>query len=157
MKDIVRMTFDHTDWEEVLSLILRSFEYMDGIIDPPSSANRLTAQILKDKARTDHVFGVFIDGKPVACIFCTPREDCLYVGKLAIDTQLQGKGYGKRLMKRAEAHALQLGYQCIELQVRVELDENRGYFEELGFSKTGETAHEGYDRTTSFTFRKWLD
>lgn len=157
MKDIVRMTADHTDWEEVLALIQRSFEYMEGIIDPPSSAKRLTADILKEKAKTDHVFGVFVDGKPAACVFCTPKKDCLYVGKLAIDKSLQGQGYGKRLMKRAETHALQLGYQSIELQIRVELDENRAYFEELGFSKTGETSHEGYDRATSNTFRKWLD
>ena len=29
-------------WEELLAVIRESFAYMDGVIDPPSSAHRLT-------------------------------------------------------------------------------------------------------------------
>ncbi len=151
------MTAEHTDWEAVVALIRRSFEYMDGVIDPPSSAYRLTADALRERASTEYVFGMFKNEKPAACVFCLPQETCLYIGKLAIDTGLQGMGFGKRLMQRAEAQALQLGLDCLELQVRVELEENRTYFEYLGFVKVGETAHVGYDRPTSYTLRKWLD
>ena len=157
MKEIVRLTPEHTNWEDVLELISRSFEYMDGIIDPPTSANLLTAEKLKEKAANQYAFGAFHEGKPVACVFCEARADCLYVGKLAIDKALQGKGLGKKLMARAEAQALKLGLSSIELQVRVELEDNRAYFEHLGFVKTGETSHEGYERATSNTLRKWLD
>lgn len=157
MKEVVSLSPEQTNWEDVLALITRSFEYMDVIIDPPTSAKRLTAEILKEKSGTNHVFGIFRDGKPVACIFCEPRNDCLYIGKLAIDLDMQGQGFGRKLMARAEALAQTLDYSTVELQVRVELDQNRAYFEHLGYVKTGETAHEGFTRSTSNTFRKWLD
>ena len=38
-------------WEELLAIIRESFAYMDGVIDPPSSAHRLTPETLRAKAQ----------------------------------------------------------------------------------------------------------
>lgn len=150
---IVALDPVHTDWKAILELILSAFAYMDGVIDPPSSAYRLTVDNLARKAGAERGFAIYADGKPVACMFCDPRPDCLYVGKLAIDPQWQGKGLGRKLVAHARTLARELGYDEIELQTRVELTGNHRFFEGLGFVKTGEDAHEGYDRPTSIRMR----
>ena len=149
-----RMMPEDPHWQAVLDLILDAFAYMEDVIDPPSSAKRLTVENLQQKAAREHALVLFDGEAPVACIFCDPREDCLYVGKLAVSETWRGRGLGKQLIGEAEALARQLGYSELELQTRVELTSNHRFFGALGFSKTGETAHAGYDRPTSITMRK---
>jgi hypothetical protein len=57
-------------------------------------------------------------------------------------------------MASAEADAKILGLAALELESRIELTENHQAFAALGFTKTGETAHPGYNRATSITMRK---
>ena len=144
------------DWTRLLDLIQRAFGYMEGRIDPPSSMHRLTAEGLALKAR-DEICFLAHDGRQITgCVFCDPREDALYVGKLAVDPNHQGKAIGKALMHRAEAEARSRALPALELQTRVELSENHATFARLGFVRTGETAHAGFDRPTSITMRKAL-
>ncbi len=42
MIEIARTGEDFDRWQELVALIVSSFAYMDGVIDPPSSAHRLT-------------------------------------------------------------------------------------------------------------------
>ena len=151
-----RMMPGEAGWPAVLGLILDAFAYMDDVIDPPSSAKLLTVENLQQKAGREHALVLFEGETPVACIFCDPRRDCLYVGKLAVSQAWRGKGLGKQLIGEAAALARQLGYGELELQTRVELTANHRFFEALGFIKTGETAHAGYDRPTSITMHKQI-
>lgn len=95
----------------------------------------------------------------VACVFLTPpKAQALYVGKLAVHPDHQGGrgGYARVLLDHAadEARA-RGGLPALELQTRVELVENHLAFRAMGgFEKTGETAYDGFDRPTSFTFRR---
>jgi GNAT superfamily N-acetyltransferase len=66
---------------------------------------------------------------------------------------LQGLGVGKTLMAAVRAEAKRLGIKMLELQTRIELTENHATFARMGFVKTGETAHAGFDRPTSITMR----
>ncbi|MCB1386201.1 MAG: GNAT family N-acetyltransferase [Nitratireductor sp.] len=153
---IRRLEPEDTDWQAVLELILSSFAYMTGIIDPPSSAHRLTVGALREKAGREQGYAIFHGAVPVACMFCDPRPGCLYVGKLAIARDWQGRGLGRKLMAHAEQVARSLGQDTLELQTRVELTGNHLFFQGLGYHKTGETAHAGYSRATSITLRKQL-
>ena len=141
------------DIPATLALIRSSFAYMDGRIDPPSSMHRLTVQALA--AHEGEIWVIEEDG-PVACIVLTPMIDALYVGKLAVEAQSRGRGMARALLDKAEQRAVALGFDALELQVRVELTENVEAFAGMGFVKTGETAHEGYARPTSITMRKDL-
>ncbi|WP_119306758.1 GNAT family N-acetyltransferase [Cohaesibacter haloalkalitolerans] len=137
---------------EILALIHEAFAYMDGRIDPPSSMHHLTVE---DIARQCEIGEVWSIGSPVkACVFLTGKPDCLYLGKMAVSADARGDGLGRALVKIAEQRAEGLGYTALELQTRIELVENHRIFAALGFVKTLETAHPGYNRPTSITMRK---
>ena len=48
------------------------------------------------------------------------------------------------------------GKPALELQTRIELTGNHAAFRRMGFVETARTAHPGFDRPTSITFRKRL-
>ncbi len=153
---VERLEPDFAPWNDVLALVRRSFAYMDDIIDPPSSAHRLTVEGLRAKARREMAFAAYDDGSLVGCVFVELRRDHAYVGKLAIDPAHQRGGLGRLLLEAAEAQARGLGLKALELQTRVELTGNHAAFARLGFHETGRTAHPGFDRPTSVTMQKVL-
>lgn len=140
------------DWPAILSLIQRAFAYMEGVIDPPSSLHRLTPEAIAAQSREGEVW--VIGAPPVACVFLTPKADALYVGKLAVDPSQQGRGLGRALIDLAATRARARGLPALELQTRVELVTNHAVFARMGFTQTAATAHPGYDRPTSLTFRR---
>ncbi|MFK0166667.1 GNAT family N-acetyltransferase [Rhizobium sp. NPDC090279] len=141
-------------WDALLDLILTSFAYMNGRIDPPSSALALTPEILKAKAISEIAY-IALEGEQLAgCIFCRPEAESLYVGKLAVLPAAQGKGIGKRLLVMAEATARKLCLKDLRLETRIELINNHATFTAWGFRKTAENRHAGFDRTTSIEMRK---
>ncbi|MEQ9125696.1 MAG: GNAT family N-acetyltransferase [Alphaproteobacteria bacterium] len=142
------------DFDAILALIRRCFAHMEGRIDPPSSMHRLTAAAIREQAAAGEVWQVMDGGAPIACVFLTPRPDCLYLGKLAVDSAWRGRGLARRLVETAAARAREFGLPALELQTRIELVENRRTFAAMGFDRTGETAHPGYDRPTSVTMRR---
>ncbi|MER9298324.1 GNAT family N-acetyltransferase [Mesorhizobium sp. M0621] len=151
---ITQIPADFDRWDDVLALIMRAFASMDGVIDPPSSANLLTADTLRDKARQETGFVALNGDRIVGCVFALERVAELYVGKLAIAPDCQGQGIGRRLMQAVEDLARSRGKVAIELQTRIELTANHAAFGRLGFHETERTAHEGYARPTSITMRK---
>lgn len=142
------------DFDAILALIQRSFAFMEGRIDPPSSMHRLTPESVARHAAEQEIWLIRENGDLIACMFLTAHPDRLYLGKLAVDAAQRGKGHAKTLVDLAEARAAALGLAAVELQVRIELVENQRFFEAMGFAKTAETAHPGYDRPTSITMRR---
>jgi len=154
---VTRLPEDFSAWAELHDLIMRSFAYMDGVIDPPSSAHRLTPANLRDKASNEICFIATLDGRLAGCIFAAERAEAFYVGKLAVDDSARGMGIGRALMQAAEHHAVAQGKPALELQTRIELEANHATFERMGFVEFERTAHEGYCRPTSITYRKTLN
>jgi N-acetylglutamate synthase-like GNAT family acetyltransferase len=153
---IVRLDGSFARWEELLALILSSFAYMDGRVDPPSSALNLTVEALARKAEIEIAY-VALDGETLlGCVFLRPEAECLYIGKLAVSPDAQGRGVGGQLLATAEQVARSLGLLSLRLETRIELIENHAVFSRWGFSKTAENAHSGFARTTSVEMRKSL-
>jgi len=142
------------DMAAVLRLVQDSFAFMRGRIDPPSSAARLTTADIARQAAEGEVWVLDDLDLPVACLFLTPKTDCLYLGKLAVDARFRRQGLAQALVRHAESRAKLLALAVLELQTRVELTENHAAFRAMGFAETGRTAHEGFDRPTTITFRK---
>ena len=153
---IIGLPADFDRWDDLLALIRRAFAYMDGVIDPPSSAHLLSADSLAEKAKREAGFVAVENGRIVGCVFALERARDFYVGKLAVEPALQGQGVGARLMQAVEDLARERDKDAIELQARIELTANHAAFARLGFRETARTAHAGYDRSTSITMRKVL-
>lgn len=145
------------DWDALLALILTSFAYMQPRIDPPSSALHLTRQSLIEKTRVEKAYAADENGRLLGCIFCRPEPpDCLYIGKLAVAPDAQGKGVGRLLLQAAEAYAGTCGLTCLRLETRIELTENHRVFEKWGFVQTAKGCHPGFTRPTFVEMRKTL-
>ncbi|MEL7464557.1 MAG: GNAT family N-acetyltransferase [Pseudomonadota bacterium] len=150
---IIRIAGPDEDWPAIHRLLTDAFAYMEGRIDPPSSLHRMTAEDLRRSATP--AFIAESGEKILGCAFAAPKDDALYLGKLAVREDMRGAGLAQRLIAMAEDEARRLGLDALELETRIELTENHGAFAALGFVKTGETAHPGYDRPTSVTMRKF--
>ncbi len=156
MIEIVRIGEDFGRWHELLALIMASFAYMEEVIDPPSSAHRLTPASLAQKARDEIGFVAVENGKLVGCVFCKLEPVFLYVGKLAIAPSHQRRGLGRRLLAAAEENARKNGLSTLRLETRIELTANHLAFSRWGFEKTAENSHPGYSRVTSIEMQKRL-
>ncbi|MEM9046689.1 MAG: GNAT family N-acetyltransferase [Pseudomonadota bacterium] len=143
------------DWEAIHALLTRAFAFMEGQIDPPSSLTRMAPDCLARKAEAETVLLATSPGL-IGCLFAKPQDGALYLGKIAIDPDHQGQGIGRALVTAAEELARQNSQTALVLETRIELTENHAAFARLGFVKTAETAHPGYDRPTSITMRKVL-
>ncbi len=140
------------DAAAILRLLQAEFAFMAGRIDPPSSLGALTPEAIETQARTGEVWA--IGDPPVACVFLTAKPGALYLGKLAVAASHRRRGLARALVALAETRARALGLPLLELQTRVELTENHATFRALGFAEAGRTAHPGFDRPTSITFRR---
>ena len=143
-----------SDWTGLLALLRSAYAYMESRIDPPSSLLRMDVVQLEAKAREETLILAFEGPRLVGCAFACVRDDCVYVGKLAVHTAVRRRGVAGRIMQAAEALARAEARPCVELETRIELTENHATFAALGFSRVGESAHPGFDRPTSITMRK---
>ncbi|MEM7671221.1 MAG: GNAT family N-acetyltransferase [Pseudomonadota bacterium] len=149
----IRQAGADTDWPDIHALLTRAFAYMEGRIDPPSSLTRMSVACLAQKAARETVL-LAEDPRLVGCLFATSRTGALYLGKIAIDPDCQGRGIGRALLAAATEIAKQKRLRALELQTRVELVENHAAFSALGFETIAKTRHSGFDRATSLTMRR---
>jgi GNAT superfamily N-acetyltransferase len=152
----LRRVLPTDDHQPLLDLIRCEFAFMEGRIDPPSSMHRLTCAAIAEQAAVGEIWAVGEADTPVACVFFTVKTPALYVGKLSVAASHRGRGLARRLIDLAAERAGVLGLGHLELEARIELVENQAAFASMGFVKTGETAHPGYDRPTSVTMQKAL-
>lgn len=146
-----RLTADDSALDLVLPLLHRAFASMEGRIDPPSSLAALTPADLARQAETGEVWAT--GTPPVACLFLTWQPDSLYLHKLATDPAHRGRGHAARLIGLARRRAAARSRRWLTLSSRVELTETHAALAALGFTETARTAHPGFDRPTSITFR----
>ncbi|MBL4666508.1 MAG: GNAT family N-acetyltransferase, partial [Sneathiella sp.] len=142
-----------SDWQPLLNLIQIAFSSMENRIDPPSSMHKLTVQNLQQKATTETLFYAKIEDVLVGCAFASNQNQILYVGKVSISPDYQGRGIGQQLMQACKHLAQRKGIAELEVQTRIELVENHVFFNKLGFVETSKTSHDGYDEPTCITLR----
>lgn len=144
------------NWHELHGLLHTCFAYMADRIDPPSSLNRMTSDDLRRKSEAETLVLAYDAGRLVGCAYLADRPDAIYIGKVAVLPEHQRRGILRRMMAIAERLAHDCGKRALELETRIELAENHATFRALGFAKSAEKAHAGYDRPTSITMRKPL-
>lgn len=144
------------DWHVLHEMLVDCFAFMEDRIDPPSSLNRMTPDTLCQKAAAETLVLVRSDGLIVACGFLKVEDSAVYLGKLAVLESFRGQGILRRIVEIAEAVARNNGKGLLRLQTRVELTENQMKFEAIGFTKTAESSHPGFERPTSIEMTRFI-
>ena len=148
-----RVDPEGNDCRDVIDLILAAFDYMEGRIDPPPSAYRLTPDTIRTQTKRGLVLLVEMERVLLGCVFLTRGMQDFHLGKLAIVPACQRRGIGRSLFEASAEIPRAEGFREIELQTRVELIENQSAFTAIGFCEVGRTTHAGYDRPTFVTMR----
>lgn len=107
--------------------------------------------ILKEDILSESAFGYFIDGKPIAYIALNTRfdkeyndvkwslnhENSLVVHRLAIHSDFQNQGIGKKLMKFAEEYAVKNKYSGIRFDAFSKNPQALYLYKSLGYQEAG--------------------
>jgi GNAT superfamily N-acetyltransferase len=70
------------------------------------------------------------------CVYAEVRGDRGYLGLLAVEPALQGRGLGKRLVAAAEDHLKRVGCRAVDLRVVSARSELLLFYERLGYAPT---------------------
>lgn len=127
---------------EILAVVHAAFDHLQ----PPSSAMRETVADLEARLRAGPIFVAAAAGRIVGSIFCAPVGDALYLTRLATLPAWRRRGVGAALLAAADGEARAAGARRLTLRVRVNLPDNRRYFESAGFAVTGEGQDPGRAR-----------
>lgn len=143
--------------ERFLNLLQISFAHMEGRIDPPSSLHQLTEEQINDFAADEILLGIEDEQEEIiACLFASVKSDHFYLGKWAVHPDYQRHGCASALLEWVEETANSYGLKKLALETRIELTENHIVFEKMGFVKTAESAHEGFEKPTEIRMEKQL-
>jgi hypothetical protein len=116
----------------------------------------MTPETLRENAGEEILIIVLDAGELIACGFLREAEESIYLGKLAVKAGFRKRGILRSIITLAEGIARSRRKSALELQTRIELVENHETFAAVGFVKTGQSSHAGYDRPTSITMKKFI-
>ncbi len=78
---------------------------------------------------------ISMDKEYIPVKWLTPNENNIYVHRLAIHPNFQGKGYAQQLMDFAEQHAIENNYTSIRLDTFSKNKRNQMFYELRGYKK----------------------
>jgi len=85
-------------------------------------------------------------GEAVGLLVLLDAADHLLLDNIAVRSDRQGTGLGRRLIAFAEGEARRLGFAELRLYTHVTMVENLALYARLGFVETGRGREAGYDR-----------
>lgn len=86
------------------------------------------------------------DGRIVGVLVNEVHDDHLLLDTVAVAPGTQGRGYGARLLERAEEDARGLGLPEVRLYTNEKMTENQTYYPRHGYTETSRGEQGGYSR-----------
>lgn len=80
----------------------------------------------------------FMDEEYIPISWLTSNENNIYIHRLAIHPNQQGKGYAQKLMQFAEHYALKNKFQSVRLDTFSQNKRNQKFYELRGYKKLGD-------------------
>jgi len=146
-----------SDAEAVYQVTKAAYAEYRGFLDPPSGADKESLEAVESALHQGGAALALVDGIAVGAVRYEPRDQSLYVGRLAVLPSHRRRGIGRALMATAEERAQRMGLSRIILGVRVQLPQNRAFYESLGYRADGHGSHPGYERATWTGMSKALE
>lgn len=126
-RQIKTFSYHSTEYQQALQL-------RDKILRKPLGLRFTEAELKKDEADTH--FGLFEEGKIVACLTLTASENKrMKMRQVAVDDSVQTKGLGRELSLAAEKYALEKGYHIMFCNARKVAS---GFYLKLGYKIVGD-------------------
>lgn len=130
---ITRCT-DAKQFPGILALVHETF----GALVPPSGALNETINDVAARFEAGPILLAHDQGELVGSLYCAPKDGGLYLTRMAVKPSRQQQGIGRALLASAEGEARRLGLPKLTLRVRLNLPDNRAYFERAGFAVIGQ-------------------
>lgn len=133
------------DIEELNSLVNKAYRGESAKTGWTTEADLIEGQrtepsVLKEMLHDGHFELAVEKNKIIGCVYvCKETSDVLYIGMLTVEPNLQSKGLGKLLMKRAEDLGREWGMKSTRMSVISIRPELITYYERMGFKWNGET------------------
>ena len=124
---------------------------------PPSSALGETEESVRGLMHTARVALAVVDGRIVGSQFFEPKDDYLYLFRLAVLPDHRQRGIGQALIRYAEEQARALGLPRTQFSVRLALPRQRAMYERMGYRFVEYGTHSGFSAPTFATLTKDLD
>jgi len=121
---------------------------------PPSGALSETEESVRALMQMARVALAVVDGAIVGCQFFEPKDDHLYLFRLAVLPCYRQRGIGGALIAYAEEQARAMGLRRARFSVRLALPHQRAYYERLGYRFVAYGTHAGFAEPTSATLEK---
>jgi len=86
------------------------------------------------------------DGRLVGALVNEVHDDHLLLDTVAVAPGTQGRGYGARLLARAEQDARELGLPEVRLYTNEKMTENQTFYPRHGYVDTARGEQDGYSR-----------
>jgi ribosomal protein S18 acetylase RimI-like enzyme len=91
----------------------------------------------------DHIIGAivvssYMDEAYAQIDWLTPDEDNIYIHRLAVHPDFQGKGFARKLMDFAENYAQEKGCLSVRLDTFSQNHRNQRFYEARGYQKLGD-------------------
>lgn len=137
MSDVQLRPATVADIPAILAVTKSAYALYNGRLDPPSGVVHEQPDAVERYFETGGVIVAEVGGEIVGAVRYEPREDYLYLGRLAVAPAWQRQGIGRRLVEAVEEWALLLGLDEVHLGVRMELTENHDLYRHLGYVENG--------------------
>ena len=96
--------------------------------------------------RAERIVVLEVEHNVIGYLVAWPEDDAYFIENIGIDPQLQGKGWGHRLMDHAAVRAAQLRLPALRLYTNAAMTENLSMYAHLGFVETHRVTEDGFDR-----------
>lgn len=137
-----------------LVTVLRTAFAEQATLAPPSGALSETEESVRGLMRTARVALAVVDGTIAGCQFFEPKNDHLYLFRLAVLPEYRQHGIGGALIAYAEKQAHRLCLPRTQFSVRLALPRQRAYYERMGYRFLAYGTHVGFTAPTFATLTK---
>lgn len=145
------------DIPTILDVIKSAFAEYQGKLDPPSSAERKTIELVKEELQTANAIVVEVEERIVGCVFYQNTDEGVYLDRLSVLPDFRKQGIATSLMAEVERRARnEFGAEALRLSVRLSLKKQQALYKRFGFEFLEFGTHEGYPKPTYMKMMKRL-